>query len=145
MVPSVALIILSVTSVGLSVVGDSFRRFDGPIRRSDYSFRHFDGTFLRWRFFPSLRWDLPSLEILSVASMVLSVAQIFFPSVWWDLPSLAVLSITLMILSTILEVLSVTSAFLSTISEVLSITHSSIRHFKSSIRYLIDFYTDHFI
>ncbi|MGE7694602.1 hypothetical protein ACQKNC_10850 [Lysinibacillus sp. NPDC094177] len=54
---SVALMILSVTSVGVSVVEDSFRRFGRSFRRSDDSFRHFGGTFRRWRFFPSLRFD----------------------------------------------------------------------------------------
>ncbi|MFJ7183798.1 hypothetical protein [Lysinibacillus xylanilyticus] len=60
MVSSVALTILSVTSAGPSVFGDSFRRFNGSIRRSDDSFRHFGGTFRRWGFFPSFQWCHPS-------------------------------------------------------------------------------------
>jgi len=82
MVPSVALTILSVTSAGPSVVRDSFlrfgrafRHFDGSIRRSDDSFRHFAGPFVVGDSFRRFNVASVALTILSVTSVEPSVVR----------------------------------------------------------------------
>jgi hypothetical protein len=90
MILSVALALLSVTSMAFRRSGSSFRHLDGSIRRSGSSFRHsndsirrFDSSFRHldrfpslWLFFPSPRWLSVALTLLSIASTILSFALI---------------------------------------------------------------------
>ncbi|MDM5246788.1 hypothetical protein [Lysinibacillus sp. G4S2] len=134
---SVALGILSVDLIILSVACGFIRRFDKPIlhsgyfiRRSRDSIRRFDNSIRHLRFYPSL-------AVLSVASISLSVT-LGILSV-----ALGILSVDLIILSFALIILSFACDFILRFDK--PILHSghfirrfwdSFRRFDNSIRHL---------